>query len=254
MTTVYERIKALLPEQYKDAENLNKILLVFSSAFDELKAVNEDLKNILSIDDNEGAQLDLIGDIIGEKRNGREDPDYKIGLKFKIFKNTSRGFVDDIVRALKFITEADLVIYSDNPPASYTIYTNGETLPSDLHSMIDKLSAAGVSVIVYASDGEVPFIMNEIITVQDNLIDDLGDQFIDDGSNNIVVDRQTATDKLQTLFRGKGMGVVQTLDLTTDTGDVIIVDTPDGSGAILGVYDENQEIVDGGKLNLVYQA
>lgn len=250
MTTVYERIKLLLPEQYKSADNFNKILLVFSSAFDDLKDVNDDLKNVLNIDDNEGAQLDLIGDIIVEKRNGRSDVDYRTGIKFKIFKNSSRGFVDDIVKALKFITSADLVIYSDNPPASYTIYTNGQNLPSDLQSMIDKLSAAGVSVIVYASDGEVPFIMNEIITVQDNLINDGDDQFIDDASNDIVVDRQTSTDRLQSLFGGRGMGVVQTLDLTTDTGDVIITDT----GAILGAYDADQEIVDGGKLNLVYQA
>lgn len=250
MTVIYDKIKLLLPEQYKEASNLNKILLVLSTAFEDLNEVFIDLKNILNIDNAFGAQLDLIGDIIREKRNGRSDVDYIKGIKFKIFKNTSRGSVDDIVRALKFITSASLVVYSDNPPASYTIYTNGTNLPSDLHLLIDSLSVAGVSVIIYASDGATPFIMTEVTTVRYNLVDDLNDQFIDDGGSDISVDRQEANDILQSLFQGIGMGVVQILDLTTDTGDVIITDT----GAIIGVYDELQSIVDGGKLNLVYQA
>lgn len=249
MTTIYDRIKTLLPEQYKDATNLNLILETLASPFDDLKVVYADLKNLLSLDDAEGSQLDLIGGIVGEKRNGRADPEYLIGIRFKIFKNTSKATIDDVVKALKFITEADLVVYSDNPPASYTIYTNGQTLASNINEMIDKLSAAGVSLIVYASDGEVPFIATEVSTTQDNLNDDLGDQFIDDGTNNIVVDRQTFADSLQLIFRGTNFGVVQNLDLTTDTGDTIITD----KGAILGCYDADQEIVDSGKANLAYQ-
>lgn len=249
MTTIYDRIKTLLPEQYKDAPNLNAILEILASPFDDLKVVYADLKNILSLEDAEGAQLDLIGSIVGEKRSGRADPEYVIGIRFKIFKNTSKATVDDVVKALKFITEADLVVYSDNPPASYTIYTNGQTLASNINEMIDKLSAAGVSLIVYASDGEVPFIATEASTTQDNLNDDLGDQFIDDASNNIVIDRQTFADNLQLIFRGTNFGVVQNLDLTTDTGDTIITDT----GAILGCYDADQEIVESGKANLAYQ-
>lgn len=249
MTTIYNRIKKLLPEQYKDAPNLNAILEVLASPFDDLKVVYAALKNLLDLETAEGAQLDLIGAIIGEPRNGRLDPDYLIGIKFKIFKNTSKATVDDIVKALKFISQADLVVYSDNPPASYTIYTDGQELASNINEMIDKLSAAGVSLIVYASDGEVPFIATEVSTTQDNMIDDLGDQFIDDATNNIVIDRQTFVDSLQIIFQGTNFGVVQNLDLTTDTGDTIITDT----GAILGCYDANQEIIESGKANLAYQ-
>lgn len=246
--TLYTDIKSLIPEQYKDATNLNILLEILSTPFDDLKVVFSDLKNILNLESAQGAQLDLIGDIVREKRNGRSDSDYIIGIRFKIFKNTSRGFVDDVVKALKFITSASKVIYSDNPPASYTIYTNGTTLTNDIKILIDKLSAAGVSVIVYASDGEIPLTMVEIVTEQKNLVDNLDQQIIDDSANNIVIDYQIFSDNLQQIFEGKGMGVIEVLSLVTDTGYNIETDT----GAIIGVYDSNQNIIDGGKLNIVY--
>lgn len=246
--TLYTDIKSLIPEQYKDATNLNILLEILSTPFDDLKVVFSDLKNILNLESAQGAQLDLIGDIVREKRNGRSDSDYIIGIRFKIFKNTSRGFVDDVVKALKFITSASKVIYSDNPPASYTIYTNGTALTNDIKILIDKLSAAGVSVIVYASDGEIPLTMVEIVTEQRNLVDNLDQQIIDDSANNIVIDYQINSDNLQQIFEGKGMGVIEVLSLVTDTGYNIETDT----GAIIGVYDSNQNIIDGGKLNIVY--
>lgn len=253
-TVIYDRIKKLLPQQYKDAPNINAILEVLASPFEDLLTVFEDIKNLLSIDDNEGAQLDLIGDIVGEKRKGRLDVDYRKGIKFKIFKNTSKATVVDVVKIMKFISDASLVVYSDNPPASYTIYTNGKTLTSDIQVLMDKLSAGGVSVIVYASDGEVPFIMTEVVSVDYNFVDNDEDQFQDDGGNNLIVSKQSgsgsSSTELQSIFQGEKMGVVQILNLTTNAGHVIITDT----GAAIGVYDEDQEIVDGGKLNLVYQA
>jgi len=247
--TLYTDIKSLIPEQYKDAPNLNTILEIFSTPFDDLKVVFTDLKNILNLELAEGSQLDLIGAIVEEKRNGRLDPAYIAGIQFKIFKNTSRGFVDDVVKALKFITSATRVIYSDNPPASYTIYTDGIALTDDVKILIDKLTAAGVSVIIYASDGETPFIMTEIVTAQANLVDDLDQQIVDDTGNDIVVDYQTSSDTLQQIFGGRGMGVIEVLTLVTDTGDILVTNT----GAPIGVYDADQDIVDGGKLNIVYQ-
>lgn len=221
--TLYTNIKSLIPGQYKDSSNLNKLLEVLSTPFDDLVAVFASLKNILNLELAEGSQLDLIGQIIEEKRNGRSDSDYLKGIKFKTFKNTSKGFVDDVVKTLTLITSATKVIYSDNPPASYTIYTNGIDLNDDIKFLIDKITAAGISLTIYASKGEIPFIMNDLITEKRNLVDNQDLQIIDDASNNIIVDYLLLSDNLKILFGGKGMGVL----------------------------DENQQIVDGGKLNII---
>jgi hypothetical protein len=249
--SIYNTIKALNIEQFKSSENFNKVLQVAASTFDELDTVFADLKIILNITNATGAQLDLIGDIIVEKREGRNDDDYRAAIILKIFKNTSRGFVEDVVEILTVITNATKVVYSDNPPAAYTIYTNGTTLPSNLHSVMDKLSAAGVAVLIYASDGETPFIATEIQTVEANLQTDTGDDLVDDAGSQIVVNYEDGlvSNELQTIFGGREFGVVENLDLVTDTGDTIVTDT----GAIMGCYDADQDIIDGGKANLAYQ-
>jgi hypothetical protein len=249
--SIYDTIKQLNIEQFKSSENFNKVLRVAASTFDELDIVFANLKVILNITNSSGKQLDLIGHIIVERRNGRNDVDYRSALTLKIFKNTSRAFVEDIVKILTIVTNATKVVYSDNPPAAYTIYTNGETLPTNIKTIIDKLSAAGVAVLIYASDGQVPFIATEIETAQSNLQTNLEDDLVDDAASQFIVNYESTikSNKLQTIFGGREFGVVENLDLITDTGNTLIIDT----GSILGCYDEYQSITDGGLANLAYQ-
>ena len=249
--SIYDTIKQLNIEQFKSSENFNKILRVAASAFDELDVVFANLKVILNITNSSGKQLDLIGHIIVEARSGRNDIDYRSALTLKIFKNTSRAFVEDIVEILTIVTNASKVVYSDNPPAAYTIYTNGEILPGNIKATIDKLSAAGVAVLIYASSGQIPFIATEIETTQADLQDDLGNDIVDDAGSEFVVNYELGaiSNKLQTIFGGREFGVVENLELITDTGDTLITDT----GAELSCYDENQNITDGGLANLAYQ-
>lgn len=249
--SIYDTIKQLNIEQFKSSSNFNKILEVAATTFDELDIVFADLKTILNIANASGKQLDLIGDVVVEKREGRSDDDYRSAITLKIFKNTSRGFVEDVVEILTVITEATKVVYSDNPPAAYTIYTNGTTLPLNIHSVINKLSAAGVSVLIYASVGEVPFIATEVATIEANLITDTGYNLVDDAGSQFVANYQglALNDRLQQIFEGRAFGVVETLPLITDTGYTIVTDT----GATIGCYDANQNVIDGGKANLAYQ-
>ncbi len=85
----------------------------------------------LVVDDNEGKQLDGIGDIVGQLRNGLEDDDYKIYLKGKIGLNNSNGTLDDIYliwNAFSLATTSEILeifpasvqIQSDTaPPSKY---------------------------------------------------------------------------------------------------------------------------------------
>lgn len=277
-----ERIKSLLPQQYKDASNLNKLLEVIVSPFNELKDVFVDIKNLLDIENNSGVQLDLIGEIVVQKRNGLNDADYRKLLRFKIKKNTSKATVEDIVSILKFLTNGTRVVYSDNPPAAYTIYTNGQTIPPNLRLEIDKISAAGVSVIVYGSvDGSKPIIFyDELNTlIEKNLTDDLGNnitdenldelmvlvpndgagqilltfedgEFILDENGNFIADENFSQTTLiesvssYDLFDGVRLGALETVDLTDDLGNIFMTDT----GATLQITTDN--IISEGKLVL----
>tara|TARA_R110000787_G_scaffold201578_1_gene312387 strand:- start:472 stop:1224 length:753 start_codon:yes stop_codon:yes gene_type:complete len=249
--SIYNTVKQLNIEQFKDAPNFNKFLEVASSTFDELDVVFSDIRILLNISTQQGVQLDLLGDIVVEKRGGRSDIDYRKALTLKIFRNTSRGFVDDVVQILTLMTDATKVVYSDNPPAAYTIYTDGSTLPANIHSIMGKLSAAGVAVLVYASSGDVPFIATEAATTTAELQDDLGNGITDDAGLQLVVNYRGSgsDDRLQQIFGGKSFGAVEVLSLVTETGATLVTDTGDE----LGMYDGNQTILGSGSATLAYQ-
>jgi hypothetical protein len=244
---IFQNFKDYLLEQYKNSENLIQILEVIFEQCAELELVFNSISNIFDLQNQSGATLDLIGEIVGQKREGLIDSEYIKKIKFAIFKNTSRGFLTDIVKILKFITDAQTIVYSDNPPASYTIYTDGEEIPADLQKTIDNLSVAGVSVIVYCSKGEIPFIAKNISTTPENLIDDAGNSMIDDAVNQISLDKAIIVDNLQLIFKGGNFGFVEIFSLTSNNNEVIITD----QGATIGVYDENQNIVDSAKANFI---
>lgn len=277
-----ERIKSLLPQQYKDAPNLNKLLEVIASPFNELKVVFADIKNLLDIENNSGAQLDLIGEIVVQKRNGLNDADYRKLLRFKIKKNSSKSRVDDIVSILKFLTNGTRVVYSDNPPASYTIYTDGQTIPTNLRVELDKISAAGVSVIIYGTvDGSKPIIFYDQLDslMEENLTDELGNNITNDnldqltalvpnaGLNQILLTNEngdfiinengdfiagedfsqnTSIENISSydLFDGVRLGVLETVNLTDEFGNIMMTET----GAIIQITTDN--IISEGKLVL----
>jgi hypothetical protein len=52
---------------------------------------------------------------------------------------------------------------------------------------------------------------------------------------------------LQLIFKGGNFGFVEIFSLTSNNNEVIITD----QGATIGVYDENQNIVDSAKANFI---
>ncbi len=64
----------LLLTQFHDSPNLNAIQDAFSEQIAELEVVFEQLRNL--IQDASGAQLDLLGKIVGQKRAKMNDEDY----------------------------------------------------------------------------------------------------------------------------------------------------------------------------------
>lgn len=246
-----ERIKNLLPEQYKESVNFNKLFEVLLEPAIELKTVFANIKNLLNIEDQSGDQLDLIGEIIVQKREGLNDSDYRKLLRFKIKKNTSKATLTDIVEILKFLTNATKVVYSDNPPASYTIYTNGQTIPTNLLIEIDRLSAAGVSVLIYASVGDIPFIATELITNQVNVTTEDGVDVYDEDANQVAANiGGNPSNKLQIIFEGAGFGAVEVVQLSTEDGQLVFTE----DGEQVGAYDENQNIIGSAKANISFQS
>lgn len=150
MTSRADSMQSHLIGQFQGKPIIRGILDAFAAELDELNQSAADLKNKRWIDTGEGAQLDGIGDIVGQGRQiddavqipffgfaetenglpfdvGRffdswemwlksvnlADPEYRLLLKSKIFKNKTQCTAEETIASLKNIYNADLVLIED---------------------------------------------------------------------------------------------------------------------------------------------
>lgn len=226
---IYDKIKSLIPEQYKEAENFNKILKIFGEEVDELLNAIEQVKLAFLIDSAVGKQLDILGSMVVIARSGLNDDDYRESIKFKIFQNTSKAKVEDLILILKTLTEANLIVYSDSPPAAYTIYSDGSKIDGNLNEIMKQFTSVGVKVIVEMGLGDPPLVFPNTEQQLEDLVDDQGNNIVTNLGEQIVVNISNANinQDLLDLYGGDGFGTIATNNLTDNTGDNIITNLGD---------------------------
>jgi hypothetical protein len=67
------------------------------------------------IDRKTGPELDRIGNLVGEYRNGKEDDLYRVYIKWRIVVNHSGGTINDIITAIQFLYHIEVPIEPDYP-------------------------------------------------------------------------------------------------------------------------------------------
>src|SRR5690349_3946784 len=88
--------------------NTEKLLAILATPFQSLENTLQDLLTKRSIDTAEGAQLDVIGKLVGQPRNGLDDDTYRRYCRARIATNRSNGTNENL------ITITDLIVYDDN--------------------------------------------------------------------------------------------------------------------------------------------
>lgn len=143
-----ERAQDLLVSQFKDSENLNKIVKSLVDEVQEIEDSLDDLRKKRSLDTAEGVQLDGIGDIVDEERVGRSDIAYRLALALRIGVNISKGTPRDVQNFLKNITSATDVSYIELYPAKLQLYTNGTVIPNDLVDRVREIVPVSIGLII----------------------------------------------------------------------------------------------------------
>lgn len=88
--------------------NIRKLLRVWLSGVQGLEYALQQLYTERNIDNAIGAQLDVLGVIVGQPRNGLIDDTYRRHIRARISANRSKGTLKDL------LTVADLVVFDDN--------------------------------------------------------------------------------------------------------------------------------------------
>jgi len=148
-----DRAIDLLLEQFKLKPNIEGVIRATAASLQELENVFGDLLTQRYLDVAIGAQLDIIGIIVGLDREGRDDSTYRIALRTKISLNHSSGTPAAVIEAARFYTGASNVWYRELKPATIYVFTDGQSVPSDLHARIQEASPTGVDLNAVTNPG-----------------------------------------------------------------------------------------------------
>lgn len=158
-----------LASQFENSPKLRALLAAIVGPLHTIESNADDLREKRWIDTAQGAQLDGLGAIVGENREGRSDEDYRDAIRFRVFINVSKGTPPDVIRALDYITKSDDVQYMESWPATVMLYCNGYSAGKLIPGVMQDLLPAAVSdVDVAVSYGEEAFrASNSTLTADD---------------------------------------------------------------------------------------
>jgi hypothetical protein len=165
-----DSINSNLIQQFKleDHENIEKLMKITANEFEEISTDIQDLQTKVWLDTAEGAQLDMLGDLLGRQREtSQSDDDYRHDLITQILYITSEADLERVLCILSRetnnddnITNKDIQVISSGHGTS-TIYfkeiTDIERLTSSGEYVAgvkacDDLLAAGVGADVKVLD------------------------------------------------------------------------------------------------------
>lgn len=129
----------------------------------ELEDLLHEFYSFLSIDSMIGAQLDTIGVILGQKRNGLTDIEYRVYLKAKIGQNVGSGTLSDIRIVWNLLLPNHEVQIVEQYPCSISIQTDAE-LTEEEWKLIKRFAVilcAGVKLNNIIFFEETPFSFQE---------------------------------------------------------------------------------------------
>lgn len=146
-----ERLVSFLPYYLKNGENIKIYFSVFAELFDELIQVFVQIQQSRDIDQSELYGLDILGDIVGELRNGLEDTKYLENLRTKIRRNRSNGDIKTLNDFARSILGDDFIGFSETEESGtlqlqYN-FPRTNIMVQDPLALLQKIKALGVKII-----------------------------------------------------------------------------------------------------------
>ena len=182
-----EQAYGLFIEQYSERPRLAALLASYTQEIQELEDAIWAVRLGRFLDNAEGAQLDVIGKLVGERRDGRADNVYRVLITAKIRVNWSQGRPNDVIAVVRIVQGTENTHrYVSVFPASFEIVFDNDFVESDrgftapeLAEIIARLvrgaRRAGVhSMVLTVQEGETPM----QVSYDDNVTPDAGAELV----------------------------------------------------------------------------
>lgn len=135
--------------QFQDATNLRDLLETYLAQVQELEDTYQDLFLDRAVDTAVGSQLDVLGEIVGEARNGKTDSNYRIFIKARIAVNRSGGTIEDVIAPLSLVLGASQTIEVEEfDPAAMVVRVGQTTFSQILAGFVKQSRPVGVGSTV----------------------------------------------------------------------------------------------------------
>ncbi len=90
------RLRTRLQTQFRNKVTWEAWVQLLGRQFQDLEDATQSLFTLLDIDNSSGAQLDVIGRIVGQPRSGQADAVYRLFLRARVAANRSSGDPESI--------------------------------------------------------------------------------------------------------------------------------------------------------------
>lgn len=120
-----DEAEARLPIQYREKPKLTALVRISGSRAQVFEDILYDMLSNGSVTSAHASLLDQIGDVVGVKRNGLTDSEYKGYLLAKIAENVSKGTAETMIALYKALMRAARVYYRPVYPASFSLTAIG---------------------------------------------------------------------------------------------------------------------------------
>jgi hypothetical protein len=207
---------ARLKEQFKDKPKYIDLILSFTNQIQPLEDALWQLLTERAVDTAIGVQLDNLGTIVGEARNGDTDDDYRPRIRARIWVNRASGLTEELIQAvLLLVTDPDAEVEVENQyPAGVVVRLNGvaitETFADVIFSFLRDAAAAGVRLIFeHSVDDDAEMFTFARFTALD------GAHLI--GATTLTVDSTAGYDAAGSLILAEGTTTEETVTYTGTT-------------------------------------
>jgi hypothetical protein len=142
------RAKARLLQQYKGKPNLEDFLDALNAQTQDYEDAVHPMLELLDIDTMVDDQLDKIGEIVTEPRNGASDANYRIAIRGKIAVMVGSGTPDEIIALFERITSSTNMFFweDEDVPATFGIWGDAASYPASTLDQLDNAAPAAVQV------------------------------------------------------------------------------------------------------------
>ena len=144
-----------LISQFAGLPNLAAWITAFGAQLNDVDQFFGQLFTELNIENATGAQLDGLGNILGQSRNGLSDTAYQTLLQARIVSYRSQGTVENLIQILLSLAAAQSVQVIEAQPAAISVVVAGEGTPaltnSDIVTAVYQAKPAGVLLTLNAA-------------------------------------------------------------------------------------------------------